>query len=54
MSSLASLFSVIARSDDRLADTVPCPWCASDDTDMVDHEHQIYQCTKCGEIFERK
>ena len=58
MSGAASLFASLARSapmdDQQLNYPVPCPWCLSDETVMVDHEHDIYECTKCGEIFERK
>lgn len=32
---------------------IPCPWCLSDETEMIDHDHQIYQCRNCGETFTR-
>lgn len=58
MSGAASLFASMARSGPeenlKLVYPVPCPWCLSDETEIVDHEHEIYECTKCGEVFERK
>lgn len=32
---------------------ITCARCLSKDTEMVDHEHQIYRCRNCGEWFER-
>lgn len=32
---------------------IPCPWCLSDDTEMADHDMQIYTCRQCGDRFER-
>lgn len=34
-------------------ESVTCAWCLSDDTEMVDHDQQIYRCCNCGELFER-
>lgn len=59
-SGAASLFSVMAREtppqqvgEERVLIVIPCPWCLSDETEMIDHDHQIYQCHKCGETFTR-
>ena len=32
---------------------VPCPWCLSDDTKPVNKAMDIYECSKCGEVFAR-
>ncbi len=57
-SGAASLFAAMAREDagmpaESQAVTITCAWCLSDDTEMVDHEHDIYQCRNCGETFIR-
>ncbi len=49
----ASLFSTMARQAPEPEVVIPCPWCLSDDTEMEDHEHDIYRCLNCGETFER-
>lgn len=45
----ASLFAVRARTV-----IITCPHCLSENTEMVDHEHDIYQCLDCGDTFERR
>ena len=32
---------------------VPCPWCLSDDTKPKNKAMDIYECSKCGEVFAR-
>ena len=32
---------------------VPCRYCGSDETQPVSEEHEIYECTRCGEVFHR-
>lgn len=61
----AGLFAVMARDPSPSAESTPplrmekpviitCTWCLSDDTEMVDHEHDIYRCRNCGETFIRR
>lgn len=57
-SGAASLFAAHAREPLDLPEpqepvVIPCTRCLSEDTEMVDHEHQIYRCRSCGETFER-
>jgi ribosomal protein L37AE/L43A len=28
-----------------------CPWCLSDDTKPVSLKYGVFECTKCGEVF---
>lgn len=66
MSNLSSLFSSITRGESdqqieikptvkvaALHFDVPCPWCLSDDTKPVNKSMDIYECSKCGEVFAR-
>ncbi len=32
---------------------VVCAWCLSEEIEVIDHEHAIYRCQRCGEIFSR-
>lgn len=61
-SGAASLFATTARGEPstpapapakRRLVVIPCPWCLSDDTDLIDHEHDIFKCRNCGETFIR-
>lgn len=60
-SGAGSLFSIIARGESSTEAPPPnsgnvvitCPWCLSDDTEMIDHDMQIYRCRRCGETFGR-
>lgn len=63
-SGAASLFAVMAREEPTSPPApllrregsqivITCQRCLSDDTEMVDHEHDIYQCRNCGETFIR-
>lgn len=66
MSNLSSLFSMMARGESdqqteikptmkvtTLRFDVPCPWCLSDETEPVNKSMDIYECSKCGEVFAR-
>jgi predicted RNA-binding Zn-ribbon protein involved in translation (DUF1610 family) len=33
---------------------VTCAWCFSENTQVVDEEHDIYECLNCGETFTRR
>lgn len=52
----AGLFAAMSRQDppedERVA--ITCSWCLSEDTEMIDHEHDIYRCLNCGETFVRR
>jgi ribosomal protein S27E len=55
-SGAASLFAAMARGVKAAQANVvmiQCQKCLSDETEMVDHEHQIYRCCRCGRIFTR-
>ena len=55
----AGLFAAMAREDlpeeptPVLHEPVPCWRCLSDDTEILDHEHDLYRCLNCGEVFVR-
>ena len=56
----AGLFAAMARSEALpeeptpvLHEPVPCWRCLSDDTEILDHEHDLYRCLNCGEVFVR-
>lgn len=50
----ANIFAMMARAPRlELVVIVKCGKCQSENTKLVDHEHEIYECLDCGEIFER-
>lgn len=56
--SLANVFLAIAKGEHvepkpTLHWPVTCPNCMSDDTKPADETHEQFECTKCGELFQR-
>lgn len=59
--SLANIFLAIARGEmpeeqeptPQLHWPVTCPNCLSEDTKPVDENHDQFECTQCGETFNR-
>lgn len=46
----AGLFASLARQPlDEKPVVAPCTECGSENTVMIDHKHDIYQCSDCGE-----
>ena len=54
MSNLGCLFYMAATSAPKEISPVTCPQCLSEETRMVDDEHDVYECLKCGETFPRR